>query len=309
MIKQFLLAAAAVLFLSTASYAQTGGPVNIKATDTSTGASTEVGDNTNHAVRVHIVATDVASGGTSSTYGSAFPSSGTAAGYSDGTNMQGARVFDADSGAGTQYVLGVNLRIAGSGGSVEGGTASNPIRIDPTGTTTQPVSGTVTANAGTGTFATNMSQYNGSAVGASNAIHIQPGTGATFTVTQATGSNLHSVLDSGTLTSITNAVSTKPIDACGTTAYDGQSIVAATTLTSLTASTTCVDSVIITNTGSASLTALLQDAQGTPITFIPTTTIAPNASLMLNLGGMKFTSGIKYQLSASTGTVLIHGRQ
>ena len=32
------------------------------------------------------------------------------------------------------------------------GTNANPVRVDPTGTTTQPVSGTVTANAGTGTF-------------------------------------------------------------------------------------------------------------------------------------------------------------
>lgn len=32
---------------------------------------------------------------------------------------------------------------------VEVGTAANPLRIDPTGTTTQPVSGTVTANQGT----------------------------------------------------------------------------------------------------------------------------------------------------------------
>ncbi|MBZ5701486.1 MAG: hypothetical protein LAN84_06535 [Acidobacteriia bacterium] len=44
----------------------------------------------------------------------------------------------------------VNLRNASG---TEIGTASNPIRTDPTGTTTQPVSGTVTANAGTGTFA------------------------------------------------------------------------------------------------------------------------------------------------------------
>lgn len=92
-------------------------------------------------------------GGTASNYGSAFPATGTASGYSDGTNMQGARVFDLDTGGGTQYVLGVGLRLSGSGGSVEGGTASNPIRTDPTGTTTQPVSGTVTANAGSGTFA------------------------------------------------------------------------------------------------------------------------------------------------------------
>src|SRR5215831_13828206 len=88
------------------------------------------------------------SGGTASNYGSAFPASGTAGGFSDGTNMQGARVFDADSGAGTQYVLGAYLRKAASGGSVDFGTSSDPIRTDPTGTTTQPVSGTVTSNQG-----------------------------------------------------------------------------------------------------------------------------------------------------------------
>lgn len=87
-----------------------------------------------------------------SSFTSTFPSTGMPAGFSDGTNMQGARVFDLDSGGGTQYVLGTNLRFTSSGGSVEAGTASNPLRIDPTGTTIQPVSGTVTANAGTGTF-------------------------------------------------------------------------------------------------------------------------------------------------------------
>jgi hypothetical protein len=82
------------------------------------------------------------SGGTASNFGSGFPAAGTASGYSDGTNMQGARVFDLDSGAGTQYVLGIGLRLSASGGSVEGGTSANPIRTDPTGTTVQPVSGT-----------------------------------------------------------------------------------------------------------------------------------------------------------------------
>lgn len=48
-----------------------------------------------------------------------------------------------------QRGLHVNLRASGGG---EIGTATAPIRVDPTGTTTQPVSGTVTANAGTGTF-------------------------------------------------------------------------------------------------------------------------------------------------------------
>lgn len=79
-------------------------------------------------------------GGTSSSFGSAVPATGTAAGFSDGTNMQAPRVFDADSGAGSQYVAGVSLRKIASGGSVEAGTSADPLRVDPTGTTTQPVS-------------------------------------------------------------------------------------------------------------------------------------------------------------------------
>lgn len=79
----------------------------------------------------------------------AIPTSSTQVGGSDGTNLQAARVFDADTGGGTQYVLGAVLRKSASGGSVEAGTSSDPLRVDPTGTTTQPVSGTVTANIGT----------------------------------------------------------------------------------------------------------------------------------------------------------------
>lgn len=50
------------------------------------------------------------------------------------------------------------------------GTSGNPVRVDPTGTTTQPVSGTVTANQGgswtlslSGTSAVNVAQVNGTA--------------------------------------------------------------------------------------------------------------------------------------------------
>jgi trimeric autotransporter adhesin len=72
--------------------------------------------------------------------GSAIPTSSTEMGGSDGTNLQAIRVFDADTGVGTQYILGVGLRKSASGGSVEAGTSSDPLRIDPTGTTTQPIS-------------------------------------------------------------------------------------------------------------------------------------------------------------------------
>lgn len=91
-------------------------------------------------------------GGTSAATGTnnaAAPTSSTQMGGSDGTNLQAARVFDLDSSGGTQYILGVALRKPGLSGSVEAGTASDPIRTDPTGTTIQPVSGTITANLGT----------------------------------------------------------------------------------------------------------------------------------------------------------------
>ena len=224
------------------------------------------------------------------TNNSAIPTSSTQVGGSDGTNLQAARVFDLDSGAGSQFVLGVGLRKAASGGSVELGTSTDPIRIDPTGTTTQPVygtvtanagtgnftvvqstasnlrsqtasesttgaavpsvasligasdgtniqslrsstttpagteqglivrnipsgtqavSGTVTANAGTGNFSTNLAQYNGVAVGAGNAIHIQSGTGATFAVTQATASSLNAQVVGNVASG--NAVSGNPV--------------------------------------------------------------------------------------------------
>jgi hypothetical protein len=98
---------------------------------------------------IPITGSVTATNGSIGSNGSAIPTSSTEMGGSDGTNLQAIRVFDADTGAGAQYILGVGLRKFASGGSVEAGTSSDPLRIDPTGTTTQPVSGTVTANIGT----------------------------------------------------------------------------------------------------------------------------------------------------------------
>jgi hypothetical protein len=66
----------------------------------------------------------------------------------DGVSVP-AKTADLDTGGGTDTVPIVGIALPKSGGAVAGGTSSDPIRTDPTGTTTQPVSGTVTANAGT----------------------------------------------------------------------------------------------------------------------------------------------------------------
>jgi hypothetical protein len=56
---------------------------------------------------------------------------------------------DFDTSGGTQNISLQGIALPASGGAVVGGTSTNPVRTDPTGATTQPVSGTVTANIGT----------------------------------------------------------------------------------------------------------------------------------------------------------------
>lgn len=99
-------------------------------------------DNANNAIRVNVVAGGT---GTSSSYGAAFPATGTAAGFSDGSTMQHARVYDLDTGAGTEMALGVELHVAASGGSARvGGDAANGLDVDVT-----RVGGNVTVIQGT----------------------------------------------------------------------------------------------------------------------------------------------------------------
>ena len=61
-------------------------------------------------------------------------------GLDSSNNLRALKVFDLDTGAGIDYNLGISLRLPAGGGSVVGGTTANPIKIDPTGTTTQPIS-------------------------------------------------------------------------------------------------------------------------------------------------------------------------
>lgn len=60
-------------------------------------------------------------------------------------NQQSNIQLDYDTGVGTQNLTVWGIALPASGGSVAGGTVTNPIRIDPTGTTIQPISGTVAA--------------------------------------------------------------------------------------------------------------------------------------------------------------------
>lgn len=67
------------------------------------------------------------------------------------TKTATAKTSDYDTGAGTDTVPMVGLALPASGGAVAGGTTTNPLRIDPVGTTVQPVNdngGSLTVDTG-----------------------------------------------------------------------------------------------------------------------------------------------------------------
>lgn len=92
--------------------------------------------------------------------GSAVPASASYAGYLDSTGaLQGARLFDGDSGAGSQWIQGANLRISASGGSLEaaagtGTRSANVLRVTIATDDVVPVSQSGTWNIGTVTAVT-----------------------------------------------------------------------------------------------------------------------------------------------------------
>lgn len=94
------------------------------------------------------------------------PVSGTVTASLSGTTNAGAtaKIVDLDTGGGTDNVAIFGIALPKSGGAVAGGTTADPIRIDPTGTTIQPVSGTITANQGGAPWALNQTQIGGAAV-------------------------------------------------------------------------------------------------------------------------------------------------
>lgn len=125
------------------------------------------------------IASGGGSGGTASSFGAAFPATGTAIGLSNGTNMVALLQGQTTMSASIPVTLASNQTSIPVAATLSAET-TKVIGTVNQGTSPWVVSGTVTANAGTGNF----------------------------TVTQATGTNLHAVLDSGTLTTLTTLTGT-----------------------------------------------------------------------------------------------------
>lgn len=90
-------------------------------------------------LKVNVAAGSGGNGAAGST-GVAVPAQADYQGIDVAGTLRGAKGFDLDSGVGTEFVQGVSLRKTASGGSSEFGTLADPLRTDPTGATTQPIS-------------------------------------------------------------------------------------------------------------------------------------------------------------------------
>jgi fibronectin-binding autotransporter adhesin len=94
-----------------------------------------------------------------------------------------AKTADFDTGAGTDTVSMFGVALPASGGAVAGGTSTNPLRVDPTGSTTQPVSGTVALGAGSASIGT---------LGANNGVDV-----GDVTINNASGASAVNIQDGG----------------------------------------------------------------------------------------------------------------
>lgn len=115
---------------------------------------------------------------------------------------------------------------------------------------------------------------------------------------------------SGTLAAITATVVTKPLDGCSTTNYDASGAFTSSVV-AVTATSTCVDWILISNTTSGTTTtALIEDGAGTPFVYVPTLSVPAASTVEYHPAGKIFTSGIKVQAGANTVlNYAIKGRQ
>jgi hypothetical protein len=147
----------------------------------------------------------------------------------------------------------------------------------------------------------------GSAVAAtqSGVWTLQPGNTANttpwlFTMTQ--GGNTAQVsaggavkIDGSAVTQpVSGALTVAPKTACGTTAFDSGMVTLPTVSTAVTATATCVNSVVFVNITGATQTVTMTDNQGSPSTYLSAFQIPANSTLVYGLDFVKMASGIKW---------------
>jgi hypothetical protein len=134
---------------------------------------------------------------------------------------------------------------------------------------------------------------------------VQPGNTANTTAWLVTGTGgVFPASQSGTWT-----VRTVPLNSCGTTVASSALAAVPTSSTAVFSTTTCVQTLVLNNTTSGTVTVTVTDNQGTPVNDVLTFSIPPYSQLIQPLGGVAFTTGVKWLASGSGVTGAIIGNQ
>jgi hypothetical protein len=134
-----------------------------------------------------------------------------------------------------------------------------------------------------------------------------PGTTNLVSVSN-TGFNVTGSLPAGS--AVIGLVKTIPLTACGTTAYDSNPTLLPTAATAVTATTTCIVGIYLTNIDTVAHTVTVTDGStqcgGGVCTYVgPAFSIPGLSNMNIPLEGMKFTTGLKWNVTdASTNKVI-----
>ncbi len=107
-------------------------------------------------------------------------------------------------------------------------------------------------------------------------------------------------------TNVLGTVNTIPKTACGNTVASQALAAVPTAATAVFSATTCVQVIVLNNTNATAATVTVTDNQATPINDVLTFSIPGNSQLIQPLGGVAFTTGVKWNASATgvTGAML-----
>jgi len=108
---------------------------------------------------------------------------------------------------------------------------------------------------------------------------------------------------------VIGVVNTIPKTACGNTVASQALAAVPTAATAVFTSTTCLSVIVLNNTNSTATTVTVTDNQATPINDVLTFSIPGNSQLIQPLWGVAFTTGVKWNASATGVTGAILGYQ
>jgi hypothetical protein len=99
-----------------------------------------------------------------------------------------------------------------------------------------------------------------------------------------------------------------PKTACGAAAFTPAWQAVPTSSTALTATTSCVMAILVTNTNASAQTVTVTDGQATAVTVLNAFSVPANSEVTLPLYGSQMTSGIKWAAGGTgvTGTVVAY---